>query len=802
LTFCIALQTYANTLKKIRFIFIKSLFMSKKLFLSFFTLILVFAANITSAQNATLSGVITDQSTGEALISATIKLGETGTVTDFDGTFQIDIAPGDYTVEISYVGYETYTENLTLSEGEQKQFDLALNSQSTLLNTATVTSGKFEKPLGEVTVSLDVLQPNLIENTSKVTLDQALEKIPGVTIIDGQANIRGGSGFSQGAGSRVLLLVDDMPILQADAGFPNWDDVPLENIEQVEIIKGAASALYGSSALNGVINVRTAYAKSEPVTNISTFGTTTFMPEDTSGVWWDSAPMTYGGSISHRRKIGKLDLVVGGYYLNQETHNQDTYKKYGRFNFNTRYRISDRFTVSLAGNMNRGKSGSFFYWGRDSYYTGNRTATSSNVGTRERFRFNLDPVVTYYDKGGNKHKFQGRFAYVDNENFTEIGENQSNQSEVLYGEYQFQKRFSDIDFVMIAGLVGTKTSVNAPLYGGEYDASNLAGYLQLDKKLFDRLNVSAGFRFESNTLTSATEFESCTGMIVPAADQKESKPVFRFGLNYEAAEFTFLRASIGQGYRYPTIAETYICTNAGGFFVSPNPGLQSETGWSGELGIKQGFKVSSFEGFLDISAFILRYQDMIEFNLVGSSFGATFQATNIGSTEIRGYEVSLQGRGDIFGLPTLFLAGYTNVDPTFGEFDTTPAAAGETPTLGQINSNNSSSDDNILKYHSRHMFKFDLETKIKQFSVGLAIQQASNIEAIDAAFLIIVPNLITFREEYTDGYTVLNGRIAYNFSKKVKLSAILNNITNEFYSVRPGLIEAPRNLTARLDVKF
>ena len=124
-----------------------------------------------------------------------------------------------------------------------------------------------------------------------------------------------------------------MPILQADAGFPNWDDVPIENIEQVEIIKGAASALYGSSALNGVINVRTAYAKSEPITKIATWGNMVMNPEDTAGVWWDSQPFTIGATVSHRRKIGKVDLVLGGFYLDQESHNQDTYKKIRKIQF-------------------------------------------------------------------------------------------------------------------------------------------------------------------------------------------------------------------------------------------------------------------------------------------------------------------------------------------------------------------------------------------------------------------------------------------------------------------------------------
>ena len=67
------------------------------------------------------------------------------------------------------------------------------------------------------------------------------------------------------------MMVDEMPMLSADAGDVKWNYLPLENLEQVEIIKGASSALFGSSALNGVINLRTAYAKDKPNTAVTIF---------------------------------------------------------------------------------------------------------------------------------------------------------------------------------------------------------------------------------------------------------------------------------------------------------------------------------------------------------------------------------------------------------------------------------------------------------------------------------------------------------------------------------------------------
>ena len=755
-------------------------------------LLLIFVpfVSLLTAQNASLSGRITDAQTGEPLIAATINLKGEGTITDFDGFYTLQAKPGDYTLQASYVGYETFEAKVTLSLETPSELNITLAPKATILETATVTSGKFDKPLSEVTVSLEVLQPGLVENTGKVTIDEALEKIPGVTIIDGQANIRGGSGYSQGAGSRVLLLVDDIPILSADAGFPNWDDVPVENLAQVEVVKGAGSALYGSSALNGIINVRTAYAKSAPETEAAVFYTHHFSPEDERLKWWDAAPRTFGASMAHRRKMGKLDLVFGGYYLNEESFNKDVFRKVGRFNFSTRYRANDRLTIGLNANINGGETASFFYWASD---TSAYEPAPNTLGGRRRLRYNIDPTLTYYDKGNNRHRILSRFYNINNEN----DNNQSNFSDMFYAEYQFQRRMSAADMVFTAGLVGSGTDIEAELYGDTtFTSRNLAAYAQLDKKFFGKLNATVGLRYERNVLRNPG-FEYDGGVVDPS-DEEEAKPVARFGLNYQAGKATFLRGSWGQGYRYPTVAEKYIVTDAGAIRIVPNPTLQSETGWTAELGIKQGFSVSNFEGFLDFAVFRSRYFDMMEFNIVGFSF----QAINIGDTQIDGFEVTAAGRGEIFGLPVSLLAGYTYVDPRFESFDTTRAQTGADRTQGQINANNSSSTDNILKYRSQHLFKLDLQADYKKASLGIETFYNSRIEAIDAAFLLIVNGLRNFREENDGGFTVVNLRGSYQITPSMKLSLLLNNMFNELYSPRPGIMEAPRNLTMRLDFDF
>lgn len=732
------------------------------------------------AQQAILKGTITDEATDEPLYPATIKIGETGTISDLDGTFQLTLDPGTYQLEFSYIGFESVSQEVTLAANETQEIQISLTETVNLLQTATVTSGKYEKPLSEVTVSLEVLKSSLIENTNARSVADALEKVPGVNIVGGQANIRGGSGFAYGAGSRVLLLVNDLPALQADAGFPNWGDLPVESIEQVEVVKGAASALYGSAALNGIFNIRTAYARSEPETKLSLFGGIFDGPKDKEKKWWDDTKFETGLLFSHKQKINKLDLVLGGRLYYRDDPRETFQNKQARGTLGLRYRITDRLAVGFNMTYNTQKNRSYFYWlnGGEGVYQ----AEPSTFSRTNPTRFYIDPFVQYFDKGGNSHKFNGRFFSIDNPSETGT----DNFSDLYYGEYQFQRRFEKIGLVTTAGIVGSHTDVRAPLYGDtSYVLTNTAAYLQLEKKVFEKVNLSAGIRYEYNEIKGPTQ----VGNFVFTEDaNSDSRTIMRFGLNYQAHERTYIRGSWGQGFRFPTIAEKFITTDLGGTPISPNPELESETGWSAEIGIKQGISLSGWNGYLDLAGFIMEYDNMIEF--VFTSFENGFQATNIGNTRIRGIDLSMAGQGKLFGFPTSILAGWTFIDPRFKDFD-------------EANRLLSSVDYNILKYRFKHTIKIDVETKVRDFSLGLAMLRNSNMEAIDAIFeTLVVPGLREYRAENNNGFYLFNVRASYQFNDHFKTSFLVNNLLNREYMVRPGLIEPTRLWSVRFDYKF
>lgn len=743
--------------------------------------LLCFLPLFSIAQNGIIKGIIIDQTTNEGLISVTVQAGTYGTVTDVDGRFEMSVPAGNYNLNYSYIGYQSGEKSVTVQSNETVELNLSLSESSHILETATVTSGRFEKPLSDVTVSLEVLKPSLIENTNTTSLDQVIDKVPGVNIIDGQPNIRGGSGWSYGAGSRVLVLMDDIPVLQADAGLANWSDLPVETTGQIEVVKGAASALYGSSAMNGIINVRTAYAKSEPVTKLSTFYTSFRDPKDKEKIWWEDQPYEFGGSVSHRQKFGKFDLVVGLFGKKLQSFREFTQSKYGRFNIGTRYRLTDRLSFGINTNFNRGESNSYFYWLDHEAGAYRANVNEQNNDLSKRTRYTIDPFINYFDKAGNRHRFNGRYFNIKNENT----DNQSNASQLYYGEYQFQRAIEKINMVVTAGLVGTYTHVDAELYGDTtLTSNNLAGYLQVEKKI-GKLNLSGGVRFERNVQNRPEVFLMDT---LPGGKITESRPIFRLGANYQLGKATFLRTSFGQGYRYPTIAERFISTQAAGLNILSNPGLESETGWSAEVGLKQGFKIGNFTGFADASVFWTEYQNMIEFNIVAGLGFFGFQANNVGDTKIQGLELTLAGQGEVGKIPVSLLAGYTYIDPRFKVFD-------EATDL------RSSADYNILKYRFQHNVKFDIEAGFGKFTAGAVANYTSNMEAIDNV-LTIIAGIGNYIEENNSGTFLLGARMSFKPIESLKISLLGNNLLNKEYTQRPGLLEAPINFTGRVDYEF
>ena len=529
-------------------------------YLFFFISFLLFNIQLLSAQaTGTLKGSVTDSLTHERLVGATIYDANdlsTGQVTDVHGNYELQLKPGMHKVVCAVVGMKADTIIVQIEAEHVTLHNFVQRMEGKELETLVVSAGKYEQKLQDITVSMDVLKPTLIENTNSTNITQTLDLAPGLNILDGEPQIRGGSGFDFGVGSRVAILIDGLPILPGDGGRIPWDLYPVENVEQIEIIKGASSVTYGSSALSGSINIRTAYPTDVPSTSLSVWSGLYDSPPIAGSKWWSGNANFSGISFLHTEKFGRLDVTIGAMVLydhgyigppayepisgNQpftQINNNQMGEKTGRFNFGLRYRPKKISGLSYGLNGNFGESSNVLSLIWENIDSGQYRAYPNTVILQDQKMLYLDPFITYLSGNGFEHSLRVRYYYTNNvETY-----NPTNTTNVLYGEYQCIKKFYALGGLNVtAGLVMNETfsKTDSLYYLNVYTAPsannlrNYAAYTQLDKKFFKILNLSVGFRDENFIINNG---------------ENTSKPIFRSGANLQVTKGTFLRCSFGQG---------------------------------------------------------------------------------------------------------------------------------------------------------------------------------------------------------------------------------------------------------------
>jgi outer membrane receptor protein involved in Fe transport len=815
--------------------------MTKKTLFSLLAVLFLINASA-QVERCRITGTVTS-SEGETLPGVSVYISgaeKNGTATNNNGGYTLETVSGKHLLIFRQIGFKQVNKEIDIAPGISLKLDVALEPESMQLETFVTTAGKFEQNIERVTLSLEVLKPQLIENKNTTTIETAMQQVPGVSIVDSEPQIRSGSGYSFGAGSRVMILVDDLPLLSGDAGRPSWGFVPVENIEQIEVIKGASSVLYGSAALSGVINIRTAYPREKPQTKISTFSGLYNNPENKEAIYWGDNNPTYSGlNFFHSRQIGNLDLVIGGNFFNDNgykgpspvdvtdttfnpfSEQRGEFENRARMNMNLRYRSKKveglSFGVNLNGMYSRSAGTLIWYNAKEGMY---RSYPGSNTLTLQDV-YNIDPFINYLGKKGFRHSLRNRYFHLNNNN----DNNQSNKSDLIYNEYQLQKQ---VDKGVLSGLMLTAGALHSYTFGvsdlykgnlsdttgqqAKSENRNIAAYVQLERTFWDRLTLNAGARYEHFSISSP-RFSDADSV----QETEEGKPVFRAGMNLKVHKASFLRASFGQGYRFPTIAEKYIRTLVGPIQIYPNENLKSESSWSTEVGIKQGFKISGFKGYLDVVYFEQHFEDNIEFNfgqfgtLADNFFGLGFSSLNIGRAKVSGWDVSLAGQGEIGKNQFSVLAGYTYSLPVSKEPNRPYPViyAGDSLTYA---TSSSDSSNYILKYRFQELFKADVEWTRGRWTLGFSARYNSFMQNVDKIFEDLdlflpllglpAPGLKTYREENRSGTWVFDSRLIYKASDKVSMGFVVNNILNKEYALRPMAVEQPRTTALQLTVSF
>ena len=391
--------------------------------------------------------------------------------------------------------------------------------------------------------------------------------------------------------------------------------------------------------------------------------------------------------------------------------------------------------------------------------------------------------------------------------------NQSNNATTYYGDYMFKKKYKEFkNLEFVGGLTSTYTNSYANIYTGSGTPNNkmlnISAYTQMETKLKNILNLTFGGRLEYFQLNDST-----TAL----------KPIFRAGSSLKLYQETYLRASYGQGYRFPTITERFIRTGVGNFGVFPNPGLLPESSWNAEVGIKQGLKFGGLLGYLDIAAFWQEYQNTIEY-MFGiwdeftspqtMSSGAGFMFLNTGDSRVLGIDASFTGFAELKNNSKMtFLLGYNYIVPKTLSPDYVYAS-----DFNQVefsyNSTSLDATNGILKYRFLHNVKLDCEyTWRDKISVGASAKYFSKIVNMDAVIrdfeettqsYWFLQNLryMDFYNSHRFGNWIFDTRVSFNFNEFHKLALIGTNILNRTYSLRPLKIEPPRTITVQYTYKL
>ena len=252
--------------------------------------------------DAHIYGHVIDKATGEHLPYIVVMLKGTtiGVTTENTGHYMIRNVPeGTFTVEVSAVGYKTLTREVNVRRGRSYEVNFVLEEDYVQIDGVIVSATRSETTRKMSPTLVNVVGMDTYERTNATTVAQGLSFQPGVRVENNCQNC----GFQQVRingldGQYTQILIDSRPIFSALAGVYGIEQLPANMVDRVEVMRGGGSALFGSSAIAGTINIIT----KEPVRNSAAISHTTTSIDGSSAL--HSTTDINASIVSEDNKLG------------------------------------------------------------------------------------------------------------------------------------------------------------------------------------------------------------------------------------------------------------------------------------------------------------------------------------------------------------------------------------------------------------------------------------------------------------------------------------------------------------------
>ncbi len=331
-----------------------------KILKNLLTLFICGLSFLVTSQEYNLSGVVLDDNTpvsfANVLISGTTK----GTATDANGRFTINLSsPGKYTILVSAIGFYKSTKTIEIANTNINYITINLIEASEQLEEMVITGTLKAVSRSESPVPVEVYSPTFLKQNPTANIFEALQNVNGVRPqINCNVCNTGDIHINGLEGPYTLVLIDGMPIVSGLSTVYGLSGIPNSLIEQIEIVKGPASSLYGSEAVGGLINIITKKNSSAPLLAIDGFATS----------WGE-----YNLDLATKINFGsKTNVLLGINYFNFSNRIDNNNDNFTDLTLQVRISVFQKWNFQRTNDRELSLAGRFFYedrWGGELQWT-------------------------------------------------------------------------------------------------------------------------------------------------------------------------------------------------------------------------------------------------------------------------------------------------------------------------------------------------------------------------------------------------------------------------------------------------
>lgn len=514
--------------------------MIKKFLLILFGILCI--TNATAQQR--ISGIVTDMN-NEPLPGATVvvkELSTLGAVANVDGHYELQLPDNkDYTLTATFVGYIDVSKKV--SDKQEDILNFQLTENSTTLNQIVVTGTRTPKLLKDVPIVTRVISDLDIKRMDATNISDLLEtELPGIEFsysMNQQTSLNM-SGFG---GNSVLFLVDGERLAGETLDNVDYSRLNMDNVQRIEIVKGAASSLYGSNAVGGVVNIISRESQEPWSVNVN-------------GRYGAHNEQRYGGSIGFN--AGRFNSMTNVQYtsidaidLSKETDNEEV-GDYSMIYGNSTLNIKERLIYTPIDNLK--------FTARAGYFFRERNSSESQKDRYRSFTGGLKGNYNITDKDDLEVAYS--FDQYDKSDYLVFGDldvrDYSNVQHTLRALYNHT--FADKHILTVGGDYMHDYLMSYQFTdGGSYIQHTADAFAQFDWNPHKKFNLIAGLRFDY------------------FSEAKLSHLSPKLGLMYKLGNCS-LRGSYAGGFRAPTLKEMYMNFYMGNIFmIYGNPDLKPES---------------------------------------------------------------------------------------------------------------------------------------------------------------------------------------------------------------------------------